>query len=78
MVNKTANTPLFNNVLDGIMVMKLKRNCLNCTNVDMCIFRMKVHTEFSGILRNGISFNTLDKIYTVMAKDCTVYKKQSA
>ena len=57
-----------------IIMGKIKKSCMNCKNVDMCIFRIKLHTEFSGILRNGIGFHTLEKTYKVFAKDCNFYK----
>lgn len=53
-----------------------KKSCMNCKLVDICIFRIKLHTEFSPILRSGLSHQTLNKVYEVFANDCDEYKKQ--
>ena len=53
-----------------------EKSCINCKNVNICIFRVKLHTEFSDILRYGIDFNTLEKVYEVFANDCELYEEQ--
>lgn len=55
---------------------KIKKSCNNCKHSDICIFRMKLYIEFSGLLRNGIGHWTLNKICRIFAKDCTSYKKE--
>ena len=52
---------------------KIEKSCISCKNCDMCAFRLKVHYEFSPILRSGINSNTLQKIYKNLADDCQCF-----